>query len=191
VIWSPEVPLPEWWDRVGRERPCVYVTLGSAGNVHLVPTVLEALGSLDVDVMLATAARYRSSDLPGNVHVAEFLPGHLAARRSSVVVCNGGASTAYQALAEGVPVVGLPFNLDAYLSMTAIRDASAGVLVRAGTATASAIREAVEHAMVDPPMRDAAKNVARAFARCDAKAAFRAFVEEVTEGSARSAGARS
>jgi hypothetical protein len=39
--------FPEWWDRVGKERPCVYVTLGSSGNVDLVPTVLEALGSLD------------------------------------------------------------------------------------------------------------------------------------------------
>jgi UDP:flavonoid glycosyltransferase YjiC (YdhE family) len=35
-----------------------------------------------------------------------MIPGDLAARKASVVVCNGGAGTGYQALAEGTPIVG-------------------------------------------------------------------------------------
>ena len=117
--------------------------------------------------------------LPANVFAAEYLAGDLAAARSALVVCNGGASTAYQALAAGVPVVGIPYNLDAYLAMTAIRDAGAGVLVRAGNCSEAAVSGAVRRALSEEPMRRAAREVAVRFERYDARARFRRFVDEV------------
>ncbi len=179
VVWSPDVPAPAWLDSVGTTRPLVYATLGSSGPIEVLPTVLEALSAMDVDVVLASAGRSMPSRVPPNVRVVDVAPGDRLARRASVVICNGGASTGYQALAEGTPIVGIPFNLDAYLAMTAMRDAGAGVLVRSGTITAREVRAAVDRAMNDSAMRSTAKKVAASFARWDPHARFASVLDDV------------
>ena len=177
VPWSPDVPLPPWWDDLDPARPCVYVTLGSSGRVGALPAILDALARLPVSVLVATAGRIGLSGLPPNVHVADYLPGHLAARRSAAVVSNGGSTTGYQALAEGRPVVGLPWNLDQYLAMTAIEDAGAGVLVRGATADPAAVRAGVEAAL-EGRFTAGAEWARAALGALDAAERFRAFVEE-------------
>ena len=169
VHWAPELPftLPE------SARPLVYVTFGSSGNLKALPAVLEALGELPVDVLLATAGRPAPGSLPANVRAEAFVRGDLAARRAALVVCNGGGSTAYQALAEGTPVLGLPFNLDQYLAMEAMVAAGAGVLVRSGTATAQEVRAAVQRAL---QLKEGARRAAGLMAALDAAHEFGAAV---------------
>jgi UDP:flavonoid glycosyltransferase YjiC (YdhE family) len=157
----------------------VYLTLGSSGSLPALRVALEALRSMDVDVLLATAGRVRLRSLPANVRAASLVRGDLAAQRARVVICSGGASTAYQALAVGTPVVGLPMNLDQYLAMDAIRRAGAGVLLRSGTATPGEVREAVLRAVGDSTMRAAARRVALATACTDANREFAAAVERL------------
>ena len=180
VLWSPQIPLPAFWDELGRDRPMVYATLGSSGTARAVQPALEALGGMDVDVVLSTAARVTPKHLPRNVRVVEMIPGDLAARKAAVVVCNGGASTGYQALAEGTPIVGIPWNLDAYLAATAMRDAGVGVLLRASTATPAGIRAAVERVMREESFTQTAQRVAASFAGFDPHARFRAVIDGVT-----------
>jgi UDP:flavonoid glycosyltransferase YjiC (YdhE family) len=55
LLWSLQIPLPTYWDELGRDRPMVYATLGSSGAAHAVRAVLEALGGMDVDVVFSTA----------------------------------------------------------------------------------------------------------------------------------------
>lgn len=180
VLWSPKVPLPAWWDEVGRDRPMVYATLGSSGAIDAVPPVLEALGTMDLDVVFSTASRVQPKDLPRNVRVVDLVAGDAAARKAAVVVCNGGASTGYQALAEGTPIVGIPSNLDAFLAATAMRDAGAGMMLRASTVTANQVRGAVERVMRDASYRKTAQRLATSFARHDPHARFRSAVDELT-----------
>ncbi len=194
VQWAPRVSPPEWWnaleERAG-EKPLIYVTLGSSGQLRALPAILEALAELPVEVMLATAGRKldrADRPLPANVHAAALLPGDEAARRARLVLCNGGSTTGYQALAEGRPVIGVPWNLDQYLAMSAIRDAGAGELLRASTLTPAVVRAAVERALAGE-FDAGARRAQIALARHDAGAAFRALVEK-TLGS-RSGGGHS
>jgi UDP:flavonoid glycosyltransferase YjiC (YdhE family) len=183
ILWSPEMPLPPYWDELGRDRPTVYATLGSSGTVNAVPPVLEALGGMDVDVVFSTAARVTPKDPPPNVHVVNMIPGDLAARKAAVVVCNGGASTGYQALAEGTPIVGIPANFDQFVAASAMSDAGAGLLLRAATVTAAKVRAAVEHVMHEESFTQTAQCVAASFARFDPHARFRAVIDDVaTQG---------
>ena len=179
VLWSPQVPLPEYWDELGRDRPMIYATLGSSGTMKAVPPVLEALGDMDVDVVFSTAARFIPKNTPPNVHVVEMIPGDLAARKAAVVVCNGGASTGYQALAEGTPMVGIPSNIDQLLAATAMRDAGAGLFLRAATVTSAKVRTAVEQVMHEERFTQAAQRVAESFTAFDPHARFRAVIDEV------------
>src|SRR5207247_2269556 len=110
ILWSPPVALPPWWHTVDDHKPVIYVTLGSSGQVELLPIVVETLGELPVTALVATAGRMELTAVPDNVRVASYLPGSAAAERSALVLCNGGSPTSYQALAAGVPVLGIASN---------------------------------------------------------------------------------
>jgi UDP:flavonoid glycosyltransferase YjiC (YdhE family) len=186
ILWSPQIPLPEYWDELGRDRPMVYATPGSSGGPSAVPTVIEALGSMDVDVVLSAAGYTVPKHLPPNVHVVDMIPGDLAARKAAVVVCNGGAGTGYQALAEGTPTVSTPSNADQVMAARFVRDVGAGVLLsNSSKVTAAEIRTAVERVTRDESFTQAAQRVAASFARFDPHARFRAVIDEVTEDGER------
>jgi len=156
------------------------VTLGSSGRVERLPLVVDVAAELGYQVLVATAGRSHLGSVPRHVHVADYLPGELAARRAALVVSNGGSTTGYQALAEGRPVLGIAANLDQHLAMTAIAGAGAGLLLRSGTLTRAPLADALERLVSEPPFALAAGRLRKEFARWNAPAAFASFVEEVT-----------
>ena len=159
INWSPRIATPSWWKSVPAGRPLVYVTLGSSGQSALLPIVVQALGSLAVTVILATAGRGSLSEYPGNVLVSEYLPGEEAARLASLVICNGGSPTTYQALSEGKPVIGIASNMDQYLNMSVVQRVGAGRLIRSGLLSSALLRQTVETALCDSAMKEAAQRV--------------------------------
>jgi UDP:flavonoid glycosyltransferase YjiC (YdhE family) len=179
VLWSPPVALPAWWTTLDWGRPTLYVTLGSSGRVDRLRMVIETAAALGLQVVAATAGRTRleAGRLPPHVYVADFLPGHLAARRARIVVSNGGSTTGYQALAERRPVLGIAFNLDQYLAMTAIADSGAGLLLRAGNVDRAQVTAALERMLSEPSFTAAAVRLGDEFSRWDSGAAFARFVE--------------
>jgi UDP:flavonoid glycosyltransferase YjiC (YdhE family) len=144
VQWAPKIAPPPWWDEAQRREPIVYLNLGSSGWGKLLPTVLAAVGELGITTITASVGCRRPTQLRANEFVAEFLPGEIAAAAASIVICNGGSPTCYQALAAGKPVIGLPMNLDQYLNMSLVARAGAGILVRprrcVGVDVATAVR---------------------------------------------------
>ena len=157
--WSPAGPPPEWWDRLPEDRPRLYLTLGSSGDARLLAHLVEELGGLPVTLMIATAgARLRLPRL-ANVRVAEYLPGQAACRRAELVICNGGSPTAHQALAAGVPVLGLPRNLDQYLNMSFLEQAGVGLALRSDSLKAGQVRAAVSRLLGEPSFRAAAEAI--------------------------------
>lgn len=173
LLWSPDVVRPSWWDTLGQERPLVYVTLGSSGRSDLLPVVLEALAGLPVTVMAATAGRVELPCVPSNAHVADFLPGEAAAARAHLVICNGGSPTTQQALTVGVPVLGIPNNLDQHLNMQAVAAAGAGMVLRAGHATIASVAAAAASLLNEQRFTQAAARLAAEFREYNAIARFR------------------
>ena len=159
VLWQPAVALPSWWDNLPSDKPIVYVTLGSSGNAALLPKIVEALSALAVTVIVATAGVSETLQSRPNVFTAPFLPGRRAAERSRLVVCNGGNLTGYQALAAGVPVIGIPSNLDQFLNVQGIERAGAGVSLRADRFAPSELEACVESLMRSAEKSAAARRV--------------------------------
>jgi UDP:flavonoid glycosyltransferase YjiC (YdhE family) len=178
IPWSPDMATPSWWNEIDGSRPFIYVNLGSSGKVTLLPAILNGLRGLPVTILAATGGRYAAAGADGNVHAAEFLPGDIAARRSAMVICNGGAGTAYQALNEGAPVLGIPTNFDQYLAMTAIEKAGCGILLRSGSLTAEKVRQAVSRILGTSAYREAAQRMKHIFSRYNAVDRFSSFLEK-------------
>lgn len=165
VLWSAPAPLPVGFEQLGKSRPLVYATLGSSGDMNALPSVVAALGKLPVDALVATAGRRTMKEVPSNVVLVDTAPGSEVAKKADLVICNGGASTAYQALAEGTPVIGLPSNLDQFFAMTCIRDAGAGIMVRASVAHSALIEQSVLQMLNEPSYKQCAVQVAESFSK--------------------------
>jgi UDP:flavonoid glycosyltransferase YjiC (YdhE family) len=177
LLWSPAVPLPSWWGYLPADRPRIYVTLGSSGRRDLLPRVLEALADLPVTVLAATAGWDLRGSEPANALLAEYLPGTEAAARARVVVCNGGGPTTQQALVAGVPVLGIPSNLDQHLNMAAVASAGAGLWISAREAKTGRLQALAAALIEDAGYGRAAERTAQAYARYDPAVRFRAVLE--------------
>jgi len=170
VVWSPPTGLPAWWNSLPAARRIVYVTLGSSGQGALLSRVLRALAPLPLSVIAATAGTVDPGPVPANAQVAAYLPGTMAAQRSSLVICNGGSPTSQQALSAGVPVLGIAGNLDQYLNMHGVLGAGAGALLRSDRLTEARLRDTALRLLEQPEPRAAAGKVAQQFLRYDAGA---------------------
>jgi len=179
VIWSPRLPLPDWWGDIPSGRPIIYVTLGSSGQGELLPGIITALGQLEVTALIATAGADLPGSLPGNVYLAKYLPGEEAVKLASLVVCNGGSPTTHQALAQGVPVIGIAGNLDQYLNMQTLEAAGAGQLLRAGACDENALVGAIENVLYDPSYRAVAGSLSDQIGDYDSKTEFARIISEI------------
>lgn len=179
ILWSTRAPLPPWWDALPADRPLVFVILGSSGRADLLPMVLEALAGLPVIVIVATAGKVALETLPPNVFVADYLPMDLASERSTLVISNGGSLTTYQALAHGVPIIGICSNMDQLLNMGLLERLGAGIRLRATRISAAGLASAVTSILNGPSFMQEARRVAQILANVDVTQRFREFVQEV------------
>jgi len=175
IVWSAPGLLPKDWG-ARADRVPIYVTQGSSGPARCLPIIAEALASMPVDVLLATAGRDQTGRLPDHVRVVPFVDGHAACARARLVIHNGGSSTGYQALAAGTPVIGIPSNLDQYLASERIDLCGAGLSLRSGTLTEKRVQDAVQRILSENTFATAASAMATTFARHTAASSFRGFV---------------
>ena len=178
ALWQPETPASWSWpdSRNGDSR--VYVTLGSSGAAELLPNIAEALRTMRVVALVSTASRGGALRGSPNVQVADLLPGLDVAKSASIVVCNGGTLTCYQALCAGVPVVGIPSNLEQFLTCDAIERAGAGLYMRADRFDPRRFREIVARAVEDSSLRDKARRIAGWCQSCSLERTIPAFLEQ-------------
>ncbi len=169
ALWSPAGEPPNWWASLPADRPIVYANLGTSGARNVLQVVLNALADLPVTVIAATAGRSDLTNVPANAFVADYLPGEAAAARAAVVVCNGGSLGVQQALMAGVPVVGIASNIDQHFNMEAIERAGAGTLVRTERLTSQQVAAAVTQVLGRPGFQQAARRLAKAFERDNAR----------------------
>lgn len=166
LLWSPKVPLPGWWEELPGDRPLIYVTLGSSGLHRALPPIIDALAGLPVAAMVATAG-VTLRNHPKNIFITNYLPGEAAVARAQLVICNGGSPTSQQAIAAGVPVLGIASNLDQFLNMQAVEAHGAGICLRADRAMPANIRRATAALLENPAFRESARKLAEIFSRYD------------------------
>jgi hypothetical protein len=65
VSWAPQIQLPSWWDTLPTDRPVVYANFGSSGRHGVLQRVLNALSTLPVTVISATAGKAKGVNGPG------------------------------------------------------------------------------------------------------------------------------
>ncbi|WP_370941858.1 nucleotide disphospho-sugar-binding domain-containing protein [Amycolatopsis sp. cg5] len=157
--------VPDWALRRG-DRPRVAVTLGTvvpalSGTTNLT-VVVEALGGMDVDVVLAagTADLTDLGTLPANVRSVGFLPLSAFLPTCDAIVHHGGSGTTAAPLFYGVPQLVLPAFADNPMSAKRVADRGVGLSQDPATAEVDGIRAMVRRLLDEDGFRTAAAEVA-------------------------------
>lgn len=176
VTWSPGGPLPDWWPQL-QDRPTIYLSLGSSGNLALLPTLIDQLLGEGLQVIASTGRRQRLPQRSG-LFSADFLPGEAAAARADLVICNGGSPTSYQALQQGRPVIGIPSNMDQLLAMRHIEAYGAGVMLRRHHIETGRLPPLLRRMLSKPSYRQRAQQLAWHFAATRPHLTFRQVLQQ-------------
>jgi UDP:flavonoid glycosyltransferase YjiC (YdhE family) len=159
---EPATPLPPHADGA---RPYVYCTLGTFSNSNrdVFRVLLEAVASLDVDVLLTTGWGIELDDLrviPENVVIKEYVPQAQVLDRAALVVCHGGSGTMLAALGAGLPIVALPQGADQFVNAPWWQRSGAVMVLQPPDADAASIASTVSSALASSAMRAAAELMA-------------------------------
>jgi hypothetical protein len=125
-------PAPSWLGELGRERPLIYVTLGTVFNDSpaLWRALLRAVGKLDVDAVITTGANVDPAELgepPPNARLERYVRQSHVLLRCSAVVCHAGFNTLIAAFSHGLPVVCLPLDADQPVNARCVEAMGAGI----------------------------------------------------------------
>ena len=155
---------PPWLGEL--ERPLVYVTMGTVHNQpELVRPLLDGLdGARGFGSALVTLGRDRSAasvePVPARVRVEAFVPQAHVLPLAAAVVSHGGSGTTLGALAHGLPLVLVPQAADQFDNAARAEAAGAAVVLRPGEVSAESVRAAVERALGDTSVAEAARKIA-------------------------------
>ncbi len=161
--WEPPADAPAWLDQI--EEPIVLVTTSSEfqDDGRLVTVALEALADLPVHVVATVPVSQAPGGrgvVPANAHVVPFVPHARVLPKAVCAVTHGGMGATQKALAQGVPVVAVPFGRDQLEVARRVEVAGAGVRLPARRLAPGRLRSAVRAAMT---MRPGAERVAAGF----------------------------
>jgi UDP:flavonoid glycosyltransferase YjiC (YdhE family) len=121
ILWQkPGATLPDRIERLGREKPLIWVYSGNPryatksetlDSMVVVHACIAALANEDIHVVLTTGHHPLPKEvlpLPANFHHEPYVPGLAMAERSDVLIHHGGYGSCQTGLFMGKPAVIIP-----------------------------------------------------------------------------------
>ncbi|HET9417695.1 MAG TPA: glycosyltransferase [Candidatus Limnocylindria bacterium] len=132
--------------------PIVLAALGTLfhGSAGLLEAIIEALGTLPVDAIVAAGRGHdpaRFAGAPANVTVVDWVPQLEVLARTALFVTHGGFNSTKEALSLGVPLVVIPIGADQFYTAERVEALGLGRSIGPEDRRASAIRQTVAEVM--------------------------------------------
>ncbi len=172
---------PEWWGKWPQNKPIIYLSLGSSGDIAVLPLVKDVLKKMDVSVIFTTSGRANTNNLPQNFYVTNYVSGLEVAKVAQLFITNGGSGSAYQALSQGVPILGFPSNMDQFFVMERIQNLGAGKLIRPSLANRNNVCKAIHELLTKQIFRQCAQKLSEEIKQFDPAKLFKNFINDVLE----------
>lgn len=153
-----------------KERPLVYISLGTVlyDRPAFFHACAQALGDLDMDVILSTGKEDTFTDLPANFRAIPRVDQLVVLGQADVFLTHCGMNSANEAIWCGVPTVLYPLHSEEEAVAARMEELGLGARLKGE----GAIRETVETVLRDPAYRENTRRLSRDFHRCGgAKAA--------------------
>ena len=126
-------------------RPVICISLGTIlkGADTFFRTCIDAFREEAVTVVLSVGREYdirRLGTLPENFHVRDHIPQITVLKQSSLFITHGGMNSVSEAMAEGVPMIVLPFVSDQPVNARQVARLGLGKVLDPKTLTSAQLR---------------------------------------------------
>ena len=154
IIWEPEIKSPDWLEELDYGKPTLYFTMGSTGHTRFFEQAIEIFGDTDYQCIMTTAGMADLYNIPGNFYVVDYAPGSKIMEMSDLVVCQGGNGTIYQAMSQGVPIIGIPTMHDQEWNLDRVESLGIGIHLSELKFKPSDLSKAVEKIISDKSYKE-------------------------------------
>jgi UDP:flavonoid glycosyltransferase YjiC (YdhE family) len=188
LVESRQDETPPWLALLGRNRPLVYVTMGTVFNrdPKLFQSLVDGLASCDVDALITIGKKRpggvtanQLGDLPDGVRVEEYVDQSLVLPKAAAVIGHGGYGTTMGALTHGLPIVCIPqAALDNHANANRVVRLGAGVIIE--DASAEAIAAGVSEVLANTSIASAASRAAASIATLPSADQAGSMIEEIS-----------
>lgn len=172
------MPQPEWWGKWPEDKPVIYLSMGSSGEISSLSLIKDVLKEMEVSVIFSTSGRINTNNLPKNFFATDYVSGLAVAKIAQLFITNGGCGSAYQALSYGVPVLGFPSNMDQFFTMQRLDSMGAGKFIRPSLANKNLISHFIHEMLTNSSYRASAQNFANEIRQFDPANIFKSLLDE-------------
>ncbi len=125
------------------DEPYIYASLGSTATPKMIKTVFDALKNQPLPVVMTTGKQVLPVAAPSNFIMYDYLSAKQAYSNAQAVICHGGQGTLYQALAYGIPIVGIATHNDQQWNLDRITGLQLGKQFGEDSCTCTDIEQAI------------------------------------------------
>ncbi|HET8701604.1 MAG TPA: nucleotide disphospho-sugar-binding domain-containing protein [Nitrococcus sp.] len=178
LTWHNDLPPPACLEQLDRDRPTVYLSLGSEGLDELVER-LDALTRWGIQVVVAAGAAALNDNprpLPG-IFIERYVNTDALLPHCDLVCCHGGNGTLYQALAYGLPIVVVATHAEQHYGGKQVQRLGFGralTLKKVRRRGLDIVVDAIRHVLVNDHYRQAAQAFRKRLKSWDGAAAMAA-----------------
>jgi len=114
LFWKNGGSSPPWLGEIKASDRLVYISLGSTGTLELLRIIIHALKGKGYTLVVTfrSLSEAEPMDWGEGVYAERFADAQPILEKAAAVLCHAGNGTIYQALASGVPVIGIPTHLE-------------------------------------------------------------------------------
>src|SRR5438132_9328414 len=158
-IWEPPSERPSYLDEPGDPWVLVSISSQMQDDMPIAEAALDRLGTQPVRVLLTLGPDHTPAELaavPQNTRVEQVISHSAVLKRARMLVSHAGHGSVMKALWYGCPMVLVPWGRDQ--PGVAARAAALGVaeVVRRDEASEKALSTAIDRALIDADMKEAA-----------------------------------
>lgn len=152
--------------------------MGSSGNTKVINDVIKAVNELGYIAIIATAGKIKIENT-NKVYSADYLPVMKIIEKSPLVICNGGSGSVWQALSRGIPVLGIPSNIDQFFTMDGVKKAGGGISIRPENELLKNVRGAVKFLINDDQVIKNTERLRKEILSFNSERIFAKFVSQI------------
>lgn len=170
LIPQDEFALPPEVASIPRDKPLIYLAMGSSGTPEIVARVVESFNEKPYNVIAPVEfqlARVRAIRVPPNVLVTGWLPALQVNKMADLAVIHGGIGTVMTAALAGKPVVGVGMQMEQVANLACLERLGFAVRVRKSGNPSRAIQAAIPRLLKDEQAKAKAAAFSRVIARWD------------------------
>ncbi|MGO9776984.1 MAG: nucleotide disphospho-sugar-binding domain-containing protein [Terracidiphilus sp.] len=170
LIPQDEFILPPEIATIPRNRPLIYLAMGSSGTPEIVARIVESFAEqpycviAPVKFQLEQVHRVR---VPPNVLVTDWLPAVEANKMADLAVIHGGIGTVMAAALAGKPVVGVGMQMEQVANLACLERLGFAIRVPKSKDPSRKIQAAIRRLLSDEQAKAKAASFAEAIARWD------------------------